>query len=81
MWKGDIRDVATMSKHTDGIKCGDNGIHEFIIDDKELYMGGDGEEMMKRQVRCKDCGRRAEELYIMVDRTETEDMYAEILDK
>ena len=63
------------------IKCEDSGIHDFMIDDKELYMGKDGEEMMKRQVRCKECGRRAEEIYVMVDRTETEDMYAEILDK
>ncbi len=80
MWKGAIRDVA-MSKHIDGIKCGDEGVHDFMIDSKELYIGEDGEEFMKREVRCKDCGRRAEELYVMVDRTETEDMYAEILDK
>jgi len=63
-------------------KCGDNGIHDFeIVDSKELYSGGDGEEIMKRQVRCKDCNRRAEELYIMVDRTEIGDMYSEVLDK
>jgi len=63
-------------------KCGDNGIHDFeIVDAKELYSGGDGEEMMKRQVRCKDCNRRAMEYYLMIQRTEIEDMYAEILDK
>ena len=62
-------------------KCGDNGIHDFeIIDDKEVYSGGDGEEMMKRQVRCKDCNRRATEYYAMIQRIETVDMYGEILD-
>jgi len=72
-----------MSKHRDGIKCGyesRKGIHDFKIDNKELYIGEDGEEFMKREVKCKDCGRRAEELYVMVDRTEVQDMYAEILD-
>jgi len=45
-----------MSKHRDGIKCGyesRKGIHDFKIDNKELYIGEDGEEFMKREVRCK----------------------------
>ena len=49
-------------------------------DGKELYTGGDGEEMMKKQVRCKDCNRRAMEYYILIQRIETVDMYGEILD-
>jgi len=61
-------------------KCGNEGLHDFTNDGKELYIDEDGEEMMKREVRCKGCKTRAEELYIMVDRTEIEDMYAEILD-
>ena len=63
-------------------KCDEDGIHDFeIVDAKELYSGGDGEEMMKREVRCKNCNRRAIEYYAMILREEIEDMYAEILDK
>ena len=63
------------------MKCGDEGLHDFINDGKELYTGEDGEEMMKREVRCKDCNRRAIEYYLMINRIENDDMYAEILDK
>jgi len=71
-----------MSKHVDGIedKCGDKGLHEFMNNGKELYTGSDGEELMKREVRCKDCNRKAMEYWVMVQRTETPDMYEEILD-
>jgi len=62
-------------------KCGDEGLHDFMNDGKELYTGGDGKEIMKRQVRCKDCNRRAMEYYAMIQRIETADMYGEILDK
>lgn len=62
------------------MKCGDDGLHDFKIYSKELYLGEDGEEMMKREVKCKDCNRKAEEIYVMVQRTEIKDMYGEILD-
>jgi len=71
-----------MSKKEMEPECGDEGLHDFkIVDGKELYSGGDGEEMMKREVRCKNCNRRAIEHYLMINRVEIEDMYAEILDK
>lgn len=72
-----------MNKEEIEPECGDEGLHDFMNDGKELYSGGDGdgEEMMKKEVRCKNCNKRAIEYYLMIQRVEIEDMYAEILDK
>ncbi len=54
-------------------KCGDKGIHDFEITGTELYAGEDGGELMKRQVKCKDCDRKALEYYLLLNRIEIHD--------
>ena len=54
------------------MKCGEDGIHDFINDGDELYanQGEDENLLMKRPVKCNDCGKKAMEYYILLERHE-----------
>jgi len=53
-------------------KCDEDGIHDFINDGDELYanQGEDENLLMKRPVKCEDCGKKAMEYYILLERHE-----------
>ena len=54
------------------MKCDEDEIHDFVNDGGELYanQGEDENMLMKRPVKCNDCGRKAMEYYILLERHE-----------